>query len=51
MLTDVHVRENVAASARGALLVEQLQRAVQVGTNTEFFIRGPNKTTGDTRSL
>ncbi len=44
MLTDAHVRENTAAGDRGPLPTEQLQRAVQVGTATEFFVRRTDKT-------
>jgi aryl-alcohol dehydrogenase-like predicted oxidoreductase len=38
MLTDMHVRENVAASDHGPLLDEQLQRVMQLGMTTEFFV-------------
>ena len=50
MLTDAHVRENAAASDRGALPIELLRRALQVGQTTEFFIRRANTTTGVVRS-
>jgi aryl-alcohol dehydrogenase-like predicted oxidoreductase len=39
MLNPSHVLENVAASDRGALPPEQVQRAIQVGAATEFFVR------------
>jgi len=39
MLDPSHVLENAAASDRGALPPAQVQRALQVGAATEFFVR------------
>jgi aryl-alcohol dehydrogenase-like predicted oxidoreductase len=39
MLNADQVRENSAASGRGALPGEQLQRVIQAGSTTEFFVR------------
>ncbi|HUA66948.1 MAG TPA: aldo/keto reductase [Candidatus Saccharimonadales bacterium] len=51
MLTDVHARENAAASDCGPLLSEQLQRSIQLGTTTEFFINRAIPTARDAHSL
>ena len=39
MLTETHVRENAAASRLGPLPEDQLAKAAQVCSSTEFFVR------------